>query len=127
MRIAVLAILIFLLHTCAMSNSYELILTSNLDQLPVLEEFIMTVCDELSVHEDVMPDIMLAVTEAISNAIIHGNEFDPSKSVFLHVLFSEPVVSFTIRDEGKGFEPSKLPSPVDDGNLLKSGDRKSVV
>lgn len=102
---------------------HELTLTSDLDQLPILEEFIMSICDELTIDEDIFPDIMLALTEATTNAIIHGNEFDPAKSV--HILFElkPPILSVKIKDQGKGFDPTNLPSPVEDDNLLKSGGR----
>lgn len=102
---------------------HELTLSSDLDQLPILEEFIMSICDELNIDEDIFPDIMLAVTEAVSNAIIHGNEFDPAKSVYILFEFNTPILIVKVKDEGKGFDPSKLPSPVEDDNLLKSGGR----
>ena len=106
-----------------MSTNQKLILKSDLDQIPLLEEFLIEVCETYEVNDDIFPDMMLAVTEATSNAIIHGNEFDPSKEVIISLDVNLPRLIFSIIDQGNGFNPDNLPSPVDDGNLLKSGGR----
>lgn len=98
-------------------------LTSNLDELPKLESFLDEVCTQYDVHEDIYPDIMLAVTEATTNAIVHGNEFDPNKVVFIQVTHQNASLSFTVIDQGNGFDYNNLPNPTEQDNLLKTGGR----
>ncbi len=106
-----------------MPETKQLQLTSDLDELPKLESFLDEVCTQYDVHEDIYPGIMLAVTEATTNAIIHGNEFDPAKVVWIRVYHQDSELVFTVADQGKGFDPNNLPNPVEEDNLLKSGGR----
>ena len=102
----------------------ELTLKSELSEISSLEEFLINICEECEVSDDIYPDIMLAVTEACTNGIIHGNQFDPSKVVTLKTTISENNhLIFTVKDQGKGFDPDNLPNPVEEENLLKSGGR----
>lgn len=58
--------------------------------------------------------VELALLEAMTNAVIHGNRMDPRKHV--HVTCRcEPGsgVSIVVGDEGSGFDPSEIPEAVD--------------
>ncbi|OYT72777.1 MAG: anti-sigma regulatory factor [Chloracidobacterium sp. CP2_5A] len=68
-------------------------------------------------------DIILALDEAIANAIKHGNHEDPSKSVHVLVEFQKDEVIFTITDEGDGFDLSALPDPTDPSCLMRTCGR----
>ena len=77
--------------------------------------------DDESVHW-----VGVAVRESVINAIRHGNGYDAGKRV--HVEFTtledvNPGVAIRIRDEGCGFDPSSLPDPLADENLLKTSGR----
>ena len=63
--------------------------------------------------------IKLAVEEGLTNAIKHGNRFDPTKSVEVQYDIDENHVSVTITDEGPGFDPADVPDPTADENLEK--------
>jgi serine/threonine-protein kinase RsbW len=66
--------------------------------------------------------IRLAVEEALSNALRHGNRNDPSKKVRLEYRVGPHSVVIDIRDEGGGFNPGDVPDPTRDENLeLPSG------
>jgi serine/threonine-protein kinase RsbW len=107
-----------------MTYSSDLILKSELAEISSLEEYLITICEECNVSDDIYPDIMLAVTEACTNGIIHGNQFDPLKVVAVHTeLSSSNQLIFTVKDQGLGFNPDKLPNPIEEENLLKSGGR----
>ena len=106
-----------------MSSAHEITLQSDLNQISILEEFLIEICEEYHISEDVYPDIMLAVTEACTNGIIHGNQFDPNKLVRVMVSIDDDLMKFTVSDEGEGFNPNNLPNPVEQENLLKSGGR----
>jgi serine/threonine-protein kinase RsbW len=63
------------------------------------------------------------MTEAVNNAIVHGNKMDPSKSVTLHFTVSENNLRFTIEDEGPGFDYDNLPDPTAPENIEKPHGR----
>ena len=66
---------------------------------------------------------MIAVTEAVNNAIDHGNKKDESKSVHLTVGTTDETLCFSIEDEGEGFDYNNLPDPTAPENILKENGR----
>ncbi len=66
---------------------------------------------------------MVAVTEAVNNAIIHGNGKDKNKEVDLSLEIGKEKLFFTIKDQGKGFNPDALPDPTAPENILSIGGR----
>jgi anti-anti-sigma factor len=67
--------------------------------------------------------IELAVREAMANALLHGNQFDPKKKVHLSAEMRPHGLVITIRDEGKGCEPESVPDPLESENLLRDSGR----
>jgi len=64
-------------------------------------------------------EIELALSEALANAIIHGNQEDPSKRVYVTCRCSrDGDVSITVQDEGQGFKTDTLPNPTFPENRL---------
>lgn len=64
-------------------------------------------------------DIEIALREALTNAIVHGNHEDPEKRVYVETRCSQDgEVSLTIRDQGKGFDYLVLPDPTATWNRL---------
>ena len=68
-------------------------------------------------------DIMIAVNEAVKNAILHGNRCDESKQVIITCNCSPAVFRIHICDCGRGFDPDTLPDPRNPDNLLKENGR----
>ena len=68
-------------------------------------------------------DVLVAVTEAVNNAIVHGNSNDPSKPVLIDIQCSEGEIIAVIRDSGRGFDPDSIPDPRLPENLLREGGR----
>ena len=62
-------------------------------------------------------DIMLALSEAVTNAIRHGSAESKSHSVDIEVVVTESTVNLSVRDQGKGFAPDTLPDPTAEANL----------
>jgi serine/threonine-protein kinase RsbW len=67
--------------------------------------------------------MLIAVTEAVNNAIHHGNQDDPEKFVRIGFESDENMLTFSIRDEGPGFDYTNLPDPTDPANLDKISGR----
>jgi serine/threonine-protein kinase RsbW len=58
-------------------------------------------------------DIEIAVREAITNAVIHGNQEDRSKRVYVTTRCSaDGEVSIIVRDEGPGFDVLGVSDPT---------------
>jgi serine/threonine-protein kinase RsbW len=68
-------------------------------------------------------DLLIALDEAIVNAIKHGNKCDPRKAVHVIAEFSLEGARFTIADEGPGFAREKVPDPTDPCRLLEPSGR----
>lgn len=68
-------------------------------------------------------NLQIAVSEALVNAIVHGNKENPKKKVHVIINSTDDMVEVKIRDEGGGFDIAKLPDPTNDENLLKESGR----
>ena len=68
-------------------------------------------------------EVLIALDEAIVNAIKHGNKCDPRKAVHIVAEFSPEGVRFIIADEGPGFEREKVPDPTEPCRLLEPSGR----
>ncbi|MCC6370966.1 MAG: ATP-binding protein [Bacteroidia bacterium] len=98
-------------------------INSTTKNLRLIERLIDDVCEVYNVNEDVYGNMLIAVTEAVNNAIHHGNQDDPDKYVRIGFESDEEVLVFSIIDEGKGFDPTSLPDPTDPANLDKVSGR----
>ena len=67
--------------------------------------------------------IRLALEEALSNAIRHGNRFDANKKITVSSCVGAEQAAITVTDEGKGFDPGEVPDPTVDENLEKPSGR----
>jgi serine/threonine-protein kinase RsbW len=100
-----------------------LTLASDRDNIRQVEPFLRSI-DGLSVlPQDRYHNMLVAVTEAVNNAIIHGNGADPHKTATLHVTMTPEQAVFVITDEGPGFDADAIPDPRLPENLLREGGR----
>jgi serine/threonine-protein kinase RsbW len=67
--------------------------------------------------------VHLAVEEAFTNAVKHGNREDPAKKVKIDYLVNLDKIEVTVIDEGKGFDPEDVPDPRYGENLYKTEGR----
>ncbi len=104
-------------------NNFSLEIESNPNNLITVEEFVNYFSKELNLDESKLSGLLLAVTEAVTNAIIHANKCDETKKVQMNVTKDDNKLIITIKDEGKGFDPSKVPDPTEPENLLKDSGR----
>lgn len=104
-------------------KSYYLEIESNPNNLITVEEFVNYFALDLGLDEEKINGLLLAVTEATTNAIIHGNKNNSLKLVKIFVNVEDHTLVIKIKDEGKGFDPSIVPDPTDPENLLKDSGR----
>jgi len=93
------------------------------ENIRMIESFIDNAKEKYKLDDDIYGNIMIAVTEAVNNAIKHGNQNDSSKNVSLSLQLEESLLKFKIQDQGQGFNYSNLPDPTAPENLEKPGGR----
>jgi serine/threonine-protein kinase RsbW len=96
---------------------------SDFSSLVDVENLVDRVCGDLGVQEDSYGNILIAVTEAVNNAIQHGNEFNTQLVVDVAVGDQPTEFCFNVKDQGKGFDFSNLPDPTAPENLMKENGR----
>ncbi len=106
-----------------MMKSLKLRIPSLPDNIRIVESFIDNARERFAFDDDIYGNIMIAVTESVNNAIIHGNKQNKEKNVDLALEVAENNIKFTIRDEGDGFDYHNLPDPTAPENLFKVGGR----
>jgi serine/threonine-protein kinase RsbW len=96
---------------------------SNPSSVAQVEPFLEEVLSHFNIPPDRYGEILVSLTEAVANAIIHGNCNDTSKKVELECQAKATEVAFRVSDEGNGFDPESIPDPTTPENLLKCGGR----
>lgn len=104
-------------------ENQQLRIDSKMENLTHIEALVDEICEMYHVNEDYYGNILVAVTEAVNNAIQHGNKYDPNKSIDLEFIPHENQITFTIKDEGEGFDYDNLPDPTDPENIEKPHGR----
>ena len=90
---------------------------SGINNLRIVETLIDSVTNEIGIRQENYGKILISTLEAVNNAILHGNESDPAKSVEIEVTFIKKELKIKVTDEGHGFKPDMLPDPTFPENL----------
>jgi len=106
-----------------MSQALKLKIPSLIENIRIVESFIDHAREKFSFNEDIYGNIIIAVTESVNNAIVHGNKNDKEKNVHLTMEVGDSSVAFTIADEGSGFNYEALPDPTAPENIDSPGGR----
>lgn len=96
---------------------------SDLERGREVQELILRACRESGFDEDAFFAVKLALDEAVTNAIKHGNGGDAAKHVEVVARINPQFAHIEIRDEGPGFDRTKVPDPTCDENLDKCSGR----
>tara|TARA_Y100001936_G_C16057109_1_gene661779 strand:+ start:353 stop:742 length:390 start_codon:yes stop_codon:yes gene_type:complete len=89
------------------------------ENVSVVESFIENVGEKIKIEETIYGNVLVSVTEAVNNAIVHGNKEDKTKKVKLGLKKNKKSVRFVVEDEGVGFDYDNLPDPTNPKNLDK--------
>jgi len=96
--------------------SNEISMESRLSLIPATLEKLRSNPELRSRLEGRELDFYVAVSEALANAVTHGNRNDPSRKVYVrYTCESHDELSILVRDEGGGFNPGNVPIPKDIG------------
>ena len=104
-------------------NSIKIEIPSLSENIRIIESFIDNAKEKFNLNDDIYGNIMIAVTESVNNAIVHGNNNDKSKNVLITLILNDQLIKFRIQDEGKGFDFHNLPDPTAPENISKPGGR----
>jgi len=109
-------------------NSTEtLIIKSDVNELAKVATITEEICIRFGLIEDEIDDISIAVTEAVNNAIKHGNKEDSTKSIKIVFEVETDRIKIRIKDEGKGFQLEEVKDPRKNENLLKDDGRGILI
>jgi serine/threonine-protein kinase RsbW len=101
----------------------EVRLASDFDSMEHVDQIVDELTQTQGLNEESSGALLLSLSEAVTNAIMHGNKQDPSKWVHVRAVRVGDELEVTVEDEGDGFNPEMIPSPVESENLLRQGGR----
>ncbi|MBX2992797.1 MAG: ATP-binding protein [Bacteroidetes bacterium] len=104
-------------------RTIRMTLPSNPKSIKRVEGFIHKIGKHAHLDEIQTNKLMVSLTEAVNNAILHGNKADAKKKVAVVCLCLPDELVITIADEGKGFKLSNVKNPLEDENLLRTSGR----
>ncbi len=98
---------------------------SNPSNITIVEKFIDDLKNELNIGDDVYGNILISLTEAANNAMIHGNKCNENKEVTIDYELDGrgKNLTFIIKDQGRGFDYNNLPDPTAPENLERTHGR----
>jgi serine/threonine-protein kinase RsbW len=101
----------------------ELRLPSRLEAVAEAAAAVAGVVNRSGIDENTAFGIDMAVREAVTNAVLHGNKQDEKKIVAVTVKVSSTALEINVHDQGPGFNPDTVPDPTKEENLLKTSGR----
>ncbi len=101
----------------------SLILQSKRSEINKLENLLFTLNEFYNIDQERFINFHIAVSEALINAIIHGNKESSEKRVFVDIYENDNSLEVIIKDEGTGFNINKIPDPTEADNLHKEHGR----
>ncbi len=88
-----------------------------------MEHYVQRLVEGLGIDENLYPNMLISLTEAVTNAMVHGNRYDNRKQILLMCRQESGHIHFFITDEGSGFNPCNLPDPTQAEYIEKEGGR----
>lgn len=112
----------FLLRQSA-PNVTILTLASDPSNIALVSQLVDKVTQKYRLSDDLQGTLMISLTEAVNNAIIHGNQLDPSKQVNIHLQRRKNKLCIQVSDQGNGFDHTALPDPTCPEHICNCGGR----
>ena len=105
------------------AQTTELSLPSRIDTVATAAAAVAEFLSRSGISEDAAFGIDMAVREAVTNAVLHGNRQDENKTVDVTLKSSPDAVEISVHDQGPGFNPEEVPDPTAEENILKASGR----
>lgn len=110
-------------HEPSESGPIRMSLSSRFENIEMAQHLCGKLLEGRDVPDETRHWILMAVREALANAIKHGNERDLEKRVHLEMNVTDSWLEIKIRDEGAGFDPELVEDPLAPENRLKTSGR----
>lgn len=101
----------------------QLSIPSDCQEMTQLDEFLDKFLSQNDFQESEADDIIVAVQEGVTNAIIHGNNQSTKEQVNIRLQLSKYQLKITVTDHGSGFDMDAIADPTHPENRLKSSGR----
>jgi serine/threonine-protein kinase RsbW len=101
----------------------EFVLPSRIEAVNMAASAAAEFVKRSALGEDAAFGVDMAVREAVTNAVLHGNRQDEAKAVEVGFKRSPSEIEITVRDEGEGFDPGSVADPTDPQNIMKTSGR----
>ncbi|MBN2892800.1 MAG: ATP-binding protein [Bacteroidales bacterium] len=113
------------MYTDLDKNKYDdvIVFTSEFHNISYADEVIEKITQSVTIKPDIFGNILLSLSEAINNAIVHGNQFDSTKSVSVYYKLSNNCLEIAVKDEGEGFDYKLVEDPTELSNVEKLSGR----
>jgi len=100
----------------------ELVVSTAFDMGQVLDKIAIELAAAKYRAQDIFA-VRLALEEAVTNGMKHGNEGDARKRVQIHYRLDRECLIASVQDEGPGFDPQDVPDPTAPENLQRPSGR----
>ena len=104
-------------------DTTELSLPSRIETVATVAAAVAEFIGRSGISDDAAFGIDMAVREAVTNAVLHGNRRDENKTVDIVLKSSPDAVEISVHDQGPGFNPEEVPDPTATENILKTSGR----
>ncbi len=101
----------------------RLVLPSHIEAVADAAAAVTDFVKNCGVTEEAAFGVEMAVREAVTNAMVHGNHEDEAKFVEVTLSCRDNELEVVVADQGSGFDPAEVPDPTDPANLMKTSGR----
>lgn len=102
---------------------HKLEFASQPENIAIIERLIDEIRDNNAFDDECYGDVLIAMTEAVNNAIVHGNKLQDDKTVVVEYELQARNLYFKITDQGAGFDFENVPDPTSPENIEKPNGR----
>jgi len=110
-----------------MSTIHKITIPSDPEKLVDVDAFAEEKISPLKFSPDQRDDIAISLSEAVNNAIEHGNSSDPDKKVAISIEELKDGIRILVFDQGGGFNEQEVADPTDPENLLAESGRGLLI
>ena len=96
---------------------------ASIEYLPLVDTVCQAFCGWAGIDSEIADQIAMAAVEGATNAVVHGNKCRRSTTVRVIFRKTRCEIVVEVLDDGRGFDPSSVPDPTDESNLLKESGR----
>jgi serine/threonine-protein kinase RsbW len=102
---------------------FRLTIPSDPRKISRVEKFLAKISQSVTLDEIQQNKLIVSLTEAVNNAIIHGNKADPRKKVAIQCELLPGWLLIMVNDQGRGFKPEGVKNPLKKENLMRENGR----